>query len=320
MSRHTTTEKYKPVDERVIYLNSKARVDASNTNIYDCSYDLPQYIFAVNWDEHIEIQLQSFVCKYSFYNVDTDRNADFEISINAGVSYTTKQFPVGNYSTKEIASQFQTLLRSVTADTITVGWDKNLNKLKITPNTVLLSNLYLRFPVNETGYELWGVNIGDTTLEGSGKRSFQVSSVVNTPAGFTGNYFLRIMSIGNEEALFIHADFASNKNMSIEANSNLEKNVFAKVHIIAPFFANIYYSASGMTAYTTRFPDGFATDNTIRIWLTDELGNYMKLQSDYQMVWRILKHKKVEDKQLGMLEKNLQLQALNIVSQKRAKK
>ena len=320
MSRHTTSEKYKPVDERVMYLNSKARTNKSNSDIWNCRYDLPQYIFNVEFDEHVEIQLQSFVARYSWYNIDSGRNSEYEISINAGVSYTTLHLPVGNYNVKELATQFQTDLRSITTDTITLEWTKNLNKLKITQNTVLLSNIYLRFPENQTGYELWGVNIGDTTLEGSGKRSFQISAVVNTPTGFTGNYFPRTMSIGNEESLFIHADFASNKNINIEEDSALEKNVFAKVHIISPFWANVYYSASSYTAYTTRFPDGFTTDNSVRIWITDELGNYMKLQNDYQMVWRILKHKRVIDKKLAVLENNLQLQALNMVNNKKRPK
>ena len=320
MSRHTTSEKYKPVDERVMYLNSKARTNKSNSDIWNCRYDLPQYIFNVEFDEHVEIQLQSFVARYSWYNIDSGRNSEYEISINAGVSYATLHLPVGNYNVKELATQFQTDLRSITTDTITLVWTKNLNKLKITQNTVLLSNIYLRFPANQTGYELWGVNIGDTTLEGSGKRSFQISAVVNTPTGFTGNYFPRTMSIGNEESLFIHADFASNKNINIEEDSALEKNVFAKVHIISPFWANVYYSASSYTAYTTRFPDGFTTDNSVRIWITDELGNYMKLQNDYQMVWRILKHKRVIDKKLAVLENNLQLQALNMVNNKKRPK
>ena len=319
MVQYFDHDKYTNTDTRVVYLNSKSRQSGVG-EIYNATYHLPDYLMAVSQDTHIEIQLQSFVCKYSFYNIDTGRNADMELSTN-GVAWTAKQLPVGNYSTKEIASNIQTIFRSITGDNIEVEWNKNLNKLKVIQDSFNINNLYVKIPKNETGYEIFGVPITDTTLNGDGTRQFQVGSVVNTPAGFTGTYFPAVMSIGNEESLFLHADFGSNRNINVEAEENvLEKSTFAKIHIIAPFFGNIYYSASSYTAYTTRFPDGVAPETTIRIWLTDELGNYMKLQNDYQLVLRILRHRKRLNKQNETLEKLLSLQAIDLIDKKRGKK
>ena len=111
------------MDTRVIYVNSKSR---SFGDIYNATFNFPNYIFSVDEYSHIELQLQSFVCKYSFYNIDTGRNADMEVSINTGASFTAKQLPVGNYNTKELAANIQAMLRTVTADTIKIEWDKNL--------------------------------------------------------------------------------------------------------------------------------------------------------------------------------------------------
>jgi len=316
MVQYFDHDKYTNTDTRVIYINSKARFVG---DIYNCSYEFPTYVLSVDEHSHIEIQLQSFVCKYSFYNIDTDRNADLEISVNGGVSYTAKQLPVGNYSTKELAANIQVELRAVSGDNIKVEWQKELMKLKITPDTVPLANIYLKFPLSETGYELFGVNQSDTTIDGS-YRKFQVSAMVETPVGFTGNYFKRIMSIGNEESLFLHADFGHNRNMTIEESAKSEQSTFAKIHIIAPFFGNIYYSASSYTSYTTRFPDGVSPDNVFRFWITDENGNFMKLQNDYQMVMRVLTHRRKRNTQTEELNKLVQLQAVNLMEKKRSKK
>ena len=320
MVQYFDHDRYTNTDTRVVYVNSTSRTSGE---VYDAIYNFPNYIFAVDTHSHIEIQLQSFVCKYSFYNIQVGRNADLEISINGGVSYTSKTLPIGNYNTKEIAENIQTELRAVTSDNIKVEWIATLMKLKITPDTVLLANIYIKFPPNQTGYELFGVNQADTTLNGDGTRQFQVSAVTETPTGFTGNYFKRIMSIGNEESLFLHADFGTNRNLTVaEEGSALgsEQSTFAKIHIIAPFFGNIYYSASSYTAYTTRFPDGVPPESAMRFWITDEQGNYLQLQNDYQMVLRILKHRRRLNPQAENLEKLISLQAINLLQDKKKSK
>jgi hypothetical protein len=320
MVQYFDHDRYINTDTRVIYITSSSRTAGE---IYNATFNLPNYVFNVDSHSHIEIQLQSFVAKYSFYNIDVGRNADMSISANGGVSYTASQLPIGNYNTKEIAENIQTLLRAVTGDLITVVWTSTLMKLKITAVTVPLTDIYVKFPKNETGYELFGVNQADTTLNGDGTRQFQVSAVVDTPTGFTGNYFKRIMSIGNEESLFLHADFGTNRNLTVKEQGSAlgsEQSTFAKVHIIAPFFGNIYYSASSYTAYTTRFPDGVPPESQMRFWITDEQGNLLKLQNDYQMVLRVLRHRRRLNPQAENLEKLISLQAVNLLQDKKKSK
>lgn len=299
---------YEIVDTRLIYLTSAARADLTNP-IYDAKYIVEPYIFSVKEDEYIELQMSTFVCKYSFYNIDTDRNASVDISINGGGSFSTQTLPTGNYSTKEIAANIQTLIRTVTSDNMTVTWNKNKNKYKYTADVVNLNNVILKYPANETGYEIYGFSKNRTTLNGDGTRQ------VNLGAGLDADSLCPdIVSIGNEESLYINCDFSPNKNYNLKADGKQrENNVYAKVHIISPFYGFIYYVASEYNLFSNHYPVGVSPPNEFDIRITDEFGNFIKLQNEYQCTFRVIKRRKVVPRADLLLSNLLKLNAAKLV-------
>ena len=103
------------VDERILYLDSKSRLNPNTSDIFNSTYQLPPFSLSVNSDEYLEVGLQSFVTKYTFYNIDTGRNADIDVSTTgAAGSYTSITLEVGNYSAKDMIADMQTKLRTVT--------------------------------------------------------------------------------------------------------------------------------------------------------------------------------------------------------------
>ena len=299
---------YKTYDERIVYLTSASR--NSSDQIFDAEYTVEPYIFDINENEKIEIQLQTFTCKYSFYNIQNDKNSEVEISINNGASFVSKTLPEGNYNTKELALNIRTILREATSDNINVAWDKNKMKYTFTQDSVALTNIVLKFPVRSTGYELYGISKTQLTILGDGKQQVNLGNVlVNNQSPF-------IISIGNEESIYLHADFSNNKNLSVLENKQAEDLVYAKIHIIAPFFGNIYYASSSENIYTSHFPIGIKPNNKFRLSLRDERGNLVKLQNDYQLTLRVKKYKKYLTEEADLLTKLLKLEMAKIIKKK----
>lgn len=299
------------VDERILYLDSKSRQNPTTSDIFNSTYLLPPFSLSVNSDEFLEVGLQSFVTKYTFYNIDTGRNADIDVSTTgAAGAYTSIQLEIGNYSAKEMIADMQAKLRTVTGlTTLTLAYKRGLFKILFTNLPVTPANVVLRFPVNETGYELFGFNIGDTTLNGDGTRSVNLGQLV-------AGYPPRVLSIGNEEALFINVNFGATSNINMNESATAIKNTFAKVHIVAPFNANIYFFQTEASNFKVTFPLGSSAENQIDIAITDEVGNFIKLQSDFQMVWRIRKYRRVRDtKDQKLLANVAQLLAVSLAKQ-----
>ena len=298
------------VDERVLYLDSKSRINPTGSDIYNSTYVLPPFSLSVNSDEFLEVGMQSFVTKYTFYCIDTGRNADIDVSTTgAAGAYTSIQLEIGNYSAKEMIADMQAKLRTVTGlTTLTLAYKRGLFKILFTNLPVTPANVVLRFPVNETGYELFGFNIGDTTLNGDGTRSVNLGQL-------TAGYPPRVLSIGNEEALFININFGSTSNISMNESATAIKNTFAKVHIVAPFNANVYFFQTEASNFRVQFPLGSSGDNQIEISITDEVGNYIKLQSDFQLVFKIRKYRNVETKEQRLLANVAQLLAVSLARQ-----
>ena len=298
------------VDERILYLDSKSRLNPNTSDIFNSTYQLPPFSLSVNSDEYLEVGLQSFVTKYTFYNIDTGRNADIDVSTTgAAGSYTSITLEVGNYSAKDMIADMQTKLRTVTGlSTLSLAYKKGLFKILFTNLPGTPANVVLRSPVNETGYELFGFNIGDTTLNGDGTRSVNLGQL-------TGGYPPRVLSIGNEEALFLNINFGASSNISMNESSTAIKNTFAKVHIVAPFNGNIYFFQTEASNFRVQFPVGSSADNQIEISVTDEVGNFIKLQSDFQLVFKIRKFRNVETKDQKLLANVAQLLAVSLARQ-----
>lgn len=297
---------YRVYDERIIYLTSASR--DPKDEIYDADYVVEPYIFNIDENEKIELQLQTFTCKYSFYNIQDDKNSEVYVSINNGSSfYPLQKLPEGNYNTKELAKNIETLLRGITGDTIGVTWDKNKMKYTFTQDNVLLTNIVLKFPVRSTGYDLYGIGKTQLTVNPDGTQQVNLGNVlVNNQSPF-------IISIGNEESIYLHADFQNNKNISILENRQVEDLVYAKIHIIAPFFGNIYYASSSENIYTSHFPVGIKPSNKFRLSLRDERGNLVKLQNDYQLTIRVKKYKRYLTEEADLLNKLLKIQMTKLL-------
>ena len=92
--------------------------------------------------------------------------------------------------------------------------------------------------------------------------------------------------------------------------------VYAKIHIIAPFFGNIYYASSSENIYTSHFPIGIKPNNKFRLSLRDERGNLVKLQNDYQLTLRVKKYKKYLTEEADLLTKLLKLEMAKIIKKK----
>jgi len=294
------------IDERVLYLDSKARADQSQ-QIFNSSYILPPFALSVNSDEYLEIGLQSFVTKYTFYNIDTGRNAQFSVSTNGGSSFPDSlTLTIGNVSAKEMISDMQTQLRTVSAlSGITLTFIKRLFKIQFTNVPGTPSDIIFKFPKNETGYELFGFNIGDTTLNGDGTRQVNLGQL-------SSNFPPRTLSIGNEEALFVNVNFGTTSNVNMNESATNINNTFAKVHIIAPFNGNIYYFATDASDYRVKFPAGVNPENQINISITDEVGNFLKLQNDFQMVWRLRKFRNSKSEESKLLQNISSLLAIQM--------
>lgn len=294
------------IDERVLYLDSKARADQSQ-QIFNSSYILPPFALSVNADEYLEIGLQSFVTKYTFYNIDTGRNAQFSVSTNGGTSFPDSlTLTIGNVSAKELISDMQTQLRTVSAlSGISLTFIKRLFKIQFTNVPGTPSDIIFKFPRNETGYELFGFNIGDTTLNGDGTRQVNLGQLIS-------NFPPRTLSIGNEEALFVNVNFGATSNVNMNESSTNINNTFAKVHIIAPFNGNIYYFATDASDYRVKFPAGVNPENRINISITDEVGNFLKLQNDFQMVWRLRKFRNTKSEESKLLQNISSLLAIQM--------
>jgi hypothetical protein len=90
------------------------------------------------------------------------------------------------------------------------------------------------------------------------------------------------------------------------------------VHVVAPFNANIFFFQTQASDFKVTFPLGETANNQIGISITDEVGNYIKLQSDFQMVWRLRKFRQADTKDQILLKNLTQLMAVQLAqSQKK---
>ena len=104
----------------------------------------------------------------------------------------------------------------------------------------------------------------------------------------------KIVSIGNEPAVFLHCNYVFGQNKLIDHPqhnhpTNLDQ-IFAKINIIGTsFFGTITYE-EGDYKYTTRIPNTAST--LVEFSIRDKEGDIIVLSEDYDMVLELEVKKK----------------------------
>jgi hypothetical protein len=257
-------------NKKLIFISSASR-NTGSISKFDTI--LPTSLF--NWDdstEYGELTLVNFTAKQSYYNINSLKNSQF--TYNDGNGDNTVTIPEGNYSVKDIATQLTTLLNAV-ATGIVWTISINLNTLKynfVYTGTATSSPVFT--PILHS-FDILGFN--------------GVSRTITTP-----DVSDKIVSIGNEPAVFLHCNYVFGQNKLIDHPqhnhpTNLDQ-IFAKINIIGTsFFGTITYE-EGDYKYTTRIPNTAST--LVEFSIRDKEGDIIVLSEDYDMVLELEVKKK----------------------------
>lgn len=274
-------------EPKLIFISSAARNYGSISNFTTI---LPNDL--LTWEDQYEfgeLSLVNFTSKMSYYNISFFRNSQF--IYNDGSADTTITLPDGNYNVRELATLIQTGLNdSATGIVWTVSI--NLNTFKYTFTYTGTPTATPVFTAILSSFDILGFETSPKT----------VGSLT---------YSDKLVSIGNEPALFIYMNYVIGQNKLIEHPthshpSNLE-NVFAKINIIGTsFFGTITYD-QGNYKYLTRVPSSSA--NIIEISIRDKEGNIIDFSEDYDMILQL----EIKQKKVFTLENLGQLMATQLI-------
>jgi len=211
-----------------------------------------------------------FSCKHSFYNVQAGRNNVFTLTEDGeDVTITLAE---GNYSVIELAAEIQTKLNEALINySVEVSYSHTTGKYTYT-RTLIGDSVTTSITFSSTldTHEILGFAEGSTA-------DITDSGVVSTS----------IVSVGSEEALYIHLSPTGN-NLWISNVSDPHSNtdLFATIPILVSHFDIIYWEAMGGIRYIKHYRHGH-NGNSIHVKITNEHNLPIELQSDFSMVFKL---------------------------------
>jgi len=271
--------------EETLFLSSTAN---ETNDIYDAIYHLPIHLLEHKSNERQRIKLLSFTCKHSWYNIDTDRNNVFTYREDTN-DYTVTLTP-GNYDINDLEIEISTQLNAVASNyTYAISYSSTTSLFTFTRTL--------------TGISKTVSFVFDSTYETEEILGFM------TTATFTGVSLssTHIISIGNEENLFLRSNYASSYLMNSDGISR--SKIFGKVPILQPLFGLIHWEM---------ITDNHAFDielhanqgNMLHLRLTNENNRVIKLQNHYSLMLKVITYKK-DTTNYGTIHKMLSLILLN---------
>lgn len=269
--------------EKLIFISSASRTIGSISNFQTI---LPNDLF--EWSdeiEHGELTLVNFTAKQSYYNISYLRNSQFRYSDDEITEHTIT-IPDGNYNVKELATILTTLINEKATSIV---WN-----ITIDLNTLKYKFTYTGTPV---GPILFRPILSSFTILGFNG----IFKSITTPTTYSD----KIVSIGNEPALYLHCSYVGAQNKFVEHQAhnhptNLDQ-IFAKINIVGTsFFGTILYD-QGNYEYKTKIPNSAST--LVEFSIRDNEGNIIELNEEYNMILnlKIKKTKEFTTEHLGQL-------------------
>lgn len=258
-------------------------VNRTSGSIQDAEYKIPSGFFEAKQGEVFRITFIQFLSLNDIYPVRSGRNT-FYLNGDPIV------IPDGFYSTLTLRNVLTGLMTGYT-----VEYKQNINGYRFsraTPFTLSVGNAQdlLGFPA--------GFTSGSTT---------QLTST-------------RPVKMAAEEALFIHTDLPRMNEFygNMTSQHFQRETVFATVPIqVQPFNLILYRDLNSLYQFTLADP----TIMDFSIWITDEFGNEVSMNSEYQIILSVETLRPVGEDQTKLMKKLVEyqhLQTLNMALKKNA--
>ena len=262
------------VRSKMLFLNSAGR---STGEIYDFSINLPvELVNRIGQEEEAIMHLISITTKYSFYNIDTDRNNSFDLYVD------TVTDPIiltpGNYNVTQLAAEIQTQLNAASSG---LTWN-------VTYNT----------KTNRFTY----VKSGGTVV----RFEFDLSKSANRILGFLSDFTFTsntetseiIISIGNPETMLINCgQVTDTKHISYDVDHN-HAPILGQIPILTAPFSTIYWEKQSDFSFHIKLKHD--ASNTLSFSFRDKDENLIKFTDDITMIFKmdIIKRSKISDEHL----------------------
>lgn len=227
-------------------------------------------------DEKIDVELINFVCKRDFYNLQNYNNT-YNIYYNSinHISFLSSGFISVNTVDNELLADFQ---NSFPTATWTVTYDSYLGKITIAgtlPTGTFPADLSLKLNIANSCHQIIGFSKNDFAFNGAGTATVSLTSDL-------------VVNVQGEESIYFRSDLVYKNKQSNEINL-IDSDILAKMDILTSPLNNISYytSALGMFRSKTKIKNL----SNFRIKLTNESGDLIGLQSNFQCVLKFYKMK-----------------------------
>lgn len=252
-----------PIESKKIFYNSLYR---QSGEIYDHSFILSPDILTFKDDCYAELELLSFVCKQSYYNISTSRNNKFYY--NQGNGNVLVQLTPGNYNVKELATEIENQLNASGS----LVWN------------ITYSLITLKYTFNYTGVPLQTPVVSQyLTLDGLSILGFQTTTTLTN--GITST---KQLSIGDLAALFLQCDLVNN---SRNVANQTSRPILAMIPVVCQLYGTIYYSAT-LNNTPKIIIKSSNNNNVLSLQLKDVNNNLVLVTQDFNIEWRLNIYKK----------------------------
>ena len=244
----------------LLYINSRYRAQGTPG---DFTVAVPNSMLCVrgNRMQRMKVTVLDAVINRCWYTVQESNNT-FWVSTHDAT--TTYDLPPGYHTALTLRALIAALLPAWA-----VGWAKDTNKLTLVPPD---DGRAYTLGFDDASCELFGFPPGAT------------------PAGTHARPIVSAqpIKVNRESALLVHTDIPRAENSVVDnvlQPQFVESDILIKIPVTCAPFDNVVFSASSGDLYS--FVTTSTNINSIRFWVTDELGRALDLPYDWTLTLRV---------------------------------
>ncbi len=249
-------------------------------------------------DEKIDVELINFVCKRDFYNLQSYNNTFNIYFSGTNHIYTLSSgFISVNTVDNELLTDFQNAFPTATW---TVSYDSYLGKITIAgvlPVGVFPADLSLKLNIANSCHQIIGFSKNDFLFTGAGTSSCSLTSDL-------------VVNVQGEESIYFRTDLVYKNKQSSDFNL-IDSDILAKMDILTSPLNNISYYTSALGMFRTKTK--LKNLSNFRIKLTNETGDLIGLQSNFQCVLKFYKMKIANEDSENYLKEIRDLERMKLI-------
>lgn len=244
----------------LLYINSRHRAHGTPG---DFTVAVPNSMLALSGNRRgrIKISVIDAVINRCWYTVQETNNS---FQVFDGSTTTSHDLPLGYFTALTLRTIIAGMLPAWS-----IGWSKETNKLTLVPPN---DGRTYRLTFGDASCELFGF------APGAAPSGTHARPIVSD----------RPIKVNRENALLVHTDIPRAENSIVDnvlQPQFVESDILIKIPVTAAPFDNVVFTAGAGDLYA--FVTTSTNINTIRFWITDELGRALEIPYDWTLTLRI---------------------------------